>query len=151
PSSTPHPWLWRCHSCRTTYRLGCTRRCLECSHTFCTGPVPPSNKSDSRSRSKHRGPCQAEFDYNAWSAWGSYPGPRENGKMLKNNETFATYLFTLPSPYSSAQGWTKLPQSVVDSVNKSKEKMYMRREHDCWKHCDFPSECRHAVYAACVE
>jgi hypothetical protein len=49
----PAPWTWTCCSCRTAFRLGCTRRCLACDHGFCTG-------------------CGNAFDYAGWAtrnAW----------------------------------------------------------------------------------
>ncbi|KAJ4406653.1 hypothetical protein N0V85_004471, partial [Neurospora sp. IMI 360204] len=29
--------------------------------------------------------------------------------------------------------------------------MYVERTHNCWSHCDYPSECRQTVIAACEE
>ncbi|KAI1187781.1 hypothetical protein F5B17DRAFT_398322 [Nemania serpens] len=37
PPRTPRAWVWQCHRCLTVYRLGCTRRCLDCSHTYYIG------------------------------------------------------------------------------------------------------------------
>ncbi|KAK4455270.1 hypothetical protein QBC34DRAFT_275732, partial [Podospora aff. communis PSN243] len=146
PPATPYPRLWRCHQCRSIYRLGCTRRCLECSHIFCTGPVPDKKKGK-----KQKGPCRAEFDYGGWAAWGSYRRSRPSVGDI-DVDKFATYTYEYESTYgTSEKGWVRLPSEEVDEVNRRKEGMYMRREHDCWKHCDFPSECRHAMYAACVE
>lgn len=31
---------------------------------------------------------------------------------------------------------------------EKKEGLFLRRRHNCWLHCDFPSECYHAVYKA---
>ena len=198
PPASPYPWLWRCHSCYTIYRLACTRRCLLCSHTFCTG-APGGRKS--------RGPCKAEFDYSGWAAWGAWRrtcatgtpsgssssssgsgsgsssdsqsgfppssptdtfgpntgtthtwSPTGNSPSTLHTSAFATY-HPNPRPFPSSSPddhgqpaeWTRLPDREVERVSCIKEGMYMRREHDCWRHCDFPSECRHAVYAACVE
>ncbi|EKD16167.1 uncharacterized protein L3040_009599 [Drepanopeziza brunnea f. sp. 'multigermtubi'] len=38
----PYPWIWRCHLCRSVYRLGVTRRCLEDGHFFCSLPSLPT-------------------------------------------------------------------------------------------------------------
>ncbi|KAK0651072.1 hypothetical protein B0T16DRAFT_300785, partial [Cercophora newfieldiana] len=150
PPAEPYPWLWRCHTCHTTYRIACTRRCLRCSHVFCTGP-PVSRKS--------RGPCKSEFDYSGWAAWGSYRRSLPSlgdidmdtdtdistleQKEAIRGDTYATW-----EPTARPAHWRKIPKKEEMEVSYRKEAMYMRREHDCWKHCDFPSECRHAVYAA---
>ncbi|KLU88229.1 hypothetical protein MAPG_07216 [Magnaporthiopsis poae ATCC 64411] len=89
PPPTPHPWLWKCHSCHTVYRLGCTRRCIECGHTMCTsrdvaiakleaalGSSSSSSSSSSRGgkkrRRRRRGPCVSEFDFAGWNAWAAW-------------------------------------------------------------------------------
>jgi hypothetical protein len=68
PPWTPHLWTWWCHECGLAWPLGASRRCLECSHLFCT--VPRVVKS--RRRYGQEGPCAAEFDYHGWAAWGAY-------------------------------------------------------------------------------
>jgi hypothetical protein len=75
-------------------------------------------------------------------------------KFEREKDIFATYTYAYESGFGfgeGVKGWTRLSSEEVEKVTHRKEGMYMRREHDCWKHCDFPSECRHAVYAACVE
>ncbi|KAJ9160734.1 hypothetical protein NKR19_g2959 [Coniochaeta hoffmannii] len=86
---TPTPWRWQCHRCRTWYALSCTRRCLECSHTFCqeehptatalpttTSPSSPRLRRQSLARrsrkSRRSGPCDSEFDFEGWAALGSW-------------------------------------------------------------------------------
>lgn len=39
-------------------------------------------------------------------------------------------------------------EQLIDRFAEKKEALYVRRQHDCWLHCDFPSECHHAVYKA---
>lgn len=37
---------------------------------------------------------------------------------------------------------------LMDRFAEKKEALFVRRRHNCWLHCDFPSECHHAVYKA---
>ncbi|KAI1804569.1 hypothetical protein F4811DRAFT_561748 [Daldinia bambusicola] len=70
PPRQPFPWLWQCHSCDTVYRLGCTRRCLVCSHEYCLSATPPKT---SRGKKRRRSAmCVSEFDYNGWAEWGAW-------------------------------------------------------------------------------
>ncbi|KAI1471938.1 uncharacterized protein F4812DRAFT_199782 [Daldinia caldariorum] len=70
PPRQPFPWLWQCHSCDTVYRLGCTRRCLVCSHDYCLSATPPKT---SRGKKRRRSAmCVSEFDYNGWAEWGAW-------------------------------------------------------------------------------
>lgn len=39
-------------------------------------------------------------------------------------------------------------EQLTDKFAEKKEALYVRRRHSCWLHCDFPSECHHAVYKA---
>lgn len=39
-------------------------------------------------------------------------------------------------------------EKLTDRFAEKKEALYVRRRHNCWLHCDFPSECHHAVYKA---
>ncbi|KAK3372982.1 hypothetical protein B0T24DRAFT_666327 [Lasiosphaeria ovina] len=50
-----------------------------------------------------------------------------------------------------AMVWEPVAGSEAARVERAKEKMYVRDEHNCWTHCDFPAECRHAVYRACIQ
>ncbi|KAL7623692.1 hypothetical protein AAE478_005244 [Parahypoxylon ruwenzoriense] len=71
PPRQPYPWLWQCHSCSTVYRIGCTRRCLVCSHEFCVSANPSSTRRG-RKRRRTNGMCASEFDYNGWAEWGAW-------------------------------------------------------------------------------
>lgn len=37
---------------------------------------------------------------------------------------------------------------LADRFAEKKEALLVRKRHNCWLHCDFPSECHHAVYRA---
>lgn len=39
-------------------------------------------------------------------------------------------------------------EQLTDRFADKKEALYVRRRHSCWLHCNFPSECHHAVYKA---
>lgn len=39
-------------------------------------------------------------------------------------------------------------EQLTDRFAEKKEALYVRRRHNCWLHCDFPSECHHALYKA---
>ncbi|KAK7702393.1 hypothetical protein SLS64_009685 [Diaporthe eres] len=144
PPPTPCPWLWRCHSCYTIYRLAVTRRCLDCDHTFCLGEPasPPKGK-----KRKRGGPCKAEFDYTGWKAWGSWRRTvLLNGDYNNNNTRIITG--------SNEQNWgnehraaTELRGGEADFEDK-RERLFLRRRHNCFLHCDFPSECHHSLFRA---
>jgi hypothetical protein len=40
--------------------------------------------------------------------------------------------------------WDPVSTKIQEEVKERKEEMYVKQEHDCWVHCDYPSECRHA-------
>lgn len=40
--------------------------------------------------------------------------------------------------------WDRVSTKTQEEVKERKEEMYVKQEHDCWVHCDYPSECRHA-------
>ncbi|KAK2066191.1 hypothetical protein P8C59_000026 [Phyllachora maydis] len=179
PPPPPFAWLWRCHHCHVVYRLGCTRRCLECSHDFCSsndmvdghGRTTAAVRAAKRQRRHRGGPCKAEFDYVGWAVWGAWRrsvlatqedaagvmstmcSPRRD--LLAELDTFALYRSGtaddeeeyLLTPLLSLQ-WGLVSDSRALDVARRKESMYIARKHDCWVHCDFPSECHHAIYAA---
>ncbi|KAI0154333.1 hypothetical protein GGR57DRAFT_502542 [Xylariaceae sp. FL1272] len=72
PPRKPTAWLWQCHHCRTTYKLGCTRRCLQCSHMFCVRQANKPNLNPGKKRRRDREMCRAQFDYDGWAQWGSW-------------------------------------------------------------------------------
>lgn len=39
-------------------------------------------------------------------------------------------------------------EQLTDRFAEKKEALQVRRRHNCWLHCDFPSECHHAVHKA---
>ncbi|KAK0710784.1 hypothetical protein B0H67DRAFT_457439, partial [Lasiosphaeris hirsuta] len=143
----PAPWTWRCHNCHAAYQLSCTRRCLECNHTFCTSVEDTANSSSSISRKRRSGPCKAEFDYARWQAWGVYrrmTASENQGAAKDGNDEYALWRVR--------EGrWVGVGEGEKARVLARKEKDYLACMHNCWTDCDFPSECRHAVYKACVE
>ncbi|GAP88657.1 hypothetical protein SAMD00023353_3300480 [Rosellinia necatrix] len=136
PPRTPRAWVWQCHQCLSIYPLGCTRRCLDCSHTYCVSSAQAqaqvdvnynsgsSRSSSSSSSKKRRRPaviCTAEFDYVGWEQWGSW-----RRKVLG----------------LEAQGRCE---------PGARDRAFLRRRHDCWLDCDSPSECCHRRYSLAAE
>lgn len=39
-------------------------------------------------------------------------------------------------------------EHLVTRFAEKKEALFVRRRHNCWLHCDFPSECHHVVFKA---
>jgi len=118
PPRTPRAWVWQCHRCLNVYRLGCTRRCLDCSHTYCVS-VNPQPEKTSRGKKRRRqtgGMCAAEFDYIGWEQWGSW-----RRKVL---------------------GY----EAMGRCEQKARDRAYLQKRHDCYIDCDSPSECCHRRY-----
>ncbi|KAK3490434.1 uncharacterized protein B0T23DRAFT_318025 [Neurospora hispaniola] len=55
------------------------------------------------------------------------------------------------SPRATTLAWHHVSERETGSIARAKEKMYVERTHNCWSHCDYPSECRQTVIAACEE
>ncbi|KAI0450377.1 hypothetical protein F5B21DRAFT_508219 [Xylaria acuta] len=128
PPRTPRAWVWQCHQCHSVYRLGCTRRCLDCSHTYCVGSSKQQQQSSNNNRGKKRrrqqqqaALCGAEFDYVGWEQWGSW-----KRKVLG---------------YESA-GRCDTP---------ARDRAFLAKRHNCWIDCDSPSECGHRRYELAAE
>lgn len=186
PPPTPYPWLWQCHRCYTVYQLGCTRRCLECSHELCT-EMRPEKPSRLHPRKKDKTTCKSEFDYIAWAAWGAFrrtaavqadvatkhtltpntsdPGCETTRKRRKcrasdslptprlNHDTFALWELAPEEDGGSntdarSQIWRPLDDAEQEEVVSRKEELYVQRQHSCWLHCDFPSECFRSIHRA---
>ncbi|PSK56730.1 Exosome complex exonuclease dis3 [Elsinoe australis] len=109
----PLAWLWQCHICHRTYRLTVTRRCLDDGHYFCSGMTVIS-KRDQKPRVKRRRACASEFDYNGWKAVGEWK--------------------------------RKVTAAADEEVDGDKENTEFEKKQtnkkDCWKNCDYPSQCR---------
>ncbi|KAI0397153.1 hypothetical protein F5Y17DRAFT_12582 [Xylariaceae sp. FL0594] len=118
PPRKPRAWVWQCHYCLTVYRLGCTRRCLDCSHTYCVSvnPQPDKTSRGKRRRRRASGMCAAEFDYIGWEQWGSW-----RRKVL---------------------GY----EATGRCDQKARDRAYLYKRHDCYLDCDSPSECCHRRY-----
>lgn len=116
----PYPWLWRCHLCRSIYRLGVTRRCLEDGHIFCSLPSPPTSDdedTDHAKKPKHRHArgCRAEFDYSGWNDYNTWR--REVHAFREESFSFSSL------------------SSTGTTIREEQE--------NCWADCEFPSECNH--------
>ncbi|KAI9789061.1 MAG: hypothetical protein M1816_006416 [Peltula sp. TS41687] len=103
PPAEPLPWIWQCHSCRRTYRLGVTRRCLTDGHYFCMG-----TKTYKNGKTRIRA-CASEFDYERWSArkqWREQIA-KTDGLKLRNKDRDCWLHCTYPSECR----WTELRQA----------------------------------------
>ncbi|KAI1506434.1 hypothetical protein F5X99DRAFT_364189 [Biscogniauxia marginata] len=121
PPRQPYAWLWQCHSCHTVYRLGCTSRCLVCSHSYCVSANPPTTTGRSRKRRRAPGMCTAEFDYSGWAEWGAW-----RRKVLGL-------------------------EAVGPTGARERERAFVDKTHNCWNDCDYPSECHHERYRLAAE
>lgn len=150
PPPTPCPWLWRCHSCYTIYRLAVTRRCLDCDHTFCLGELAGNSTPRGKKR-KRGGPCKAEFDYTGWKARGAWRRTvLLNGDNSNNNNAV-----TVGKARESREAkWGDEHRAATDALGdearfeEKRERLFIRRRHSCFLHCDFPSECHHSLFRA---
>ncbi|KAN0109969.1 hypothetical protein V8E51_006356 [Hyaloscypha variabilis] len=132
---TPYPWIWKCHLCGSVYRLGVTRRCLEDGHFFCSITTPPpspvhssdESKSQKSRKTKKRRPkgCRAEFDYTGWEAYNEW---RREIRGIK-------YQCAFSSPSSSSSSNRRPLTTGLEEEEVRNEKK------DCYRDCDFPSEC----------
>lgn len=115
-STSPLAWLWTCHQCHRSYRLGVTRRCLDDGHYYCSGTstIKAWRKPKSSRRVKKHRACASEFDYSAWKEWGRW---RRGGPGNKATR----------STGCSVGGQAR----DIEQGNK-----------DCWNTCDYPSECK---------
>ncbi|KAK4130826.1 hypothetical protein BT67DRAFT_445303 [Trichocladium antarcticum] len=167
PARDPAPWTWRCHECYSEYPLACTRRCLECSHILCTARAT-TTATTARSKRRRQQGCRAEFDYDGWAAWGAFrrtvatqgatkdaistsvPTSRRRRKLDADCDKFATWdsrsKLTAGGSYTSV--WRPVARAEYERVVRRKEEMYVQGHHNCWLHCDYPSECLRAVDAA---
>ncbi|KAI0441071.1 hypothetical protein F4803DRAFT_439091 [Xylaria telfairii] len=122
PPRTPRAWVWQCHQCHSVYRLGCTRRCLDCSHTYCVVSSKQSSSNRGKKRRRQQGAlCGAEFDYIGWEQWGSWK--------------------------RKVQGY----ESTGRCDTAARDSAFMARKHNCWIDCDSPSECGHRRYELAAE
>ncbi|KAI1826811.1 hypothetical protein F4861DRAFT_16223 [Xylaria intraflava] len=123
PPRAPKAWVWQCHQCLTVYPLGCTRRCLECAHTYCMSN-PQSRKgirSKKHQRRRQSGLCAAMFDYTGWEQWGSW-----RRKVLGL-------------------------EAAGRCEPRARDRAFARNKHDCWIDCDSPSQCFQRRYELAVE
>lgn len=130
-----------------------------------------------RQRSKKLGPCSSEFDFEGWAAWGSWrrmaiirrnawrrenehvrgetnPRCQNANKTSRTKEMEkAAYMTWKPKEYyrggaKSTALWLPRSTETQQETLQRKEEMYLRGEHDCSLHCDYPNECGHTLYAA---
>ncbi|KAI1431969.1 hypothetical protein GGR50DRAFT_30497 [Xylaria sp. CBS 124048] len=124
PPSVPKAWVWQCHLCQTIYPLGCTRRCLECDHTYCASGNPQGKtgpRSSKKRRRPHGGQCAAMFDYTGWEEYGGWR--------------------------RKALGW----ESSGRCDPQARDLAFAKGTHNCWLDCDSPSQCNQRRYDLVLE
>lgn len=127
-----------------------TRRCLDCDHTFCLGE--PTTAPKGGKKRKRGGPCKAEFDYKGWKTWGSW----RRTQLLNNNDNDITT--NTNNEKSSSSPWGDEYKALYEEATggdeektrfeEKREHLFLRKRHNCFLHCDFPSECHHALFRA---
>ncbi|CAP67519.1 uncharacterized protein PODANS_6_11730, partial [Podospora anserina S mat+] len=170
-------WKWRCHNCGAKYRIATTRRCLACSHYFCTTLISPVIKPNPNSKrpkqlQKRRGnrTCASTFDYSGWARYNSWrrlalssPSSSTSCTTAKlaaeSHVTFQPTPLSFFSPASDDDDedgaemekvqWSPIKTSSHrQRVVLAKERLYVNKKHNCFLHCDYPSECRHMIFEA---
>ncbi|KPM43397.1 hypothetical protein AK830_g3138 [Neonectria ditissima] len=126
PPPRPATWNWQCHRCSSTYRLAATRRCLRCSHRSCVGEAPtPRNKFNV---------CLSEFDYAGWAGWNDWR--REPTRKR--------------APLKKTRRGSKEAKRRAEMLQARTER-FLNGTHDCFKDCDWPSQCHHEIRRSMVE
>lgn len=123
PPKDPLAWLWQCHLCHRTYRLGVTRRCLDDGHRFCSGVTVLARKGSQTKVKRHKA-CASEFDYQGWTTWGDW---RRTLQEIDELETAAVKACVSP-----LFGREKTEVSPTTAPLKK----------NCERNCNYPSECR---------
>lgn len=129
-----------------------TRRCLDCDHTFCLGEPATAAGQPRGKKRKRGGPCKAEFDYTGWKARGAWRRTvLLNGDINNNNPAVST---NTAAARQSQQKWGNEHRAATESLGEEarfedkRERLFIRRRHNCFLHCDFPSECHHSLFRA---
>ncbi|KAK4183739.1 hypothetical protein QBC35DRAFT_349837, partial [Podospora australis] len=133
----PKPWVWRCHRCHEIYPLAVTRRCLDCSHTFCTRPVSQASPSSSanapteyvskvvngkvirkKKAKKQERMCTSSFDYAGWAKWGS----RRRSLSLSLSSSYSQ------DPSSSESSQDKEPYATYELAPYTPRRMSLTKQ-----------------------
>ncbi|EMC95947.1 hypothetical protein BAUCODRAFT_24924 [Baudoinia panamericana UAMH 10762] len=150
PPAEPLQWLWQCHICNRVYKLGVTRRCLDDGHYVCAGTTTVKRSKRTNKKVVRHKACASEFDYQGWEAWGAWRRSAmermDAAKVLyQGDDGYDDFGLPLLVPTVPGEGqwlsgiWTKKPAWEV--VQQKPERVGYW-EKDCWKTCDYPSECR---------
>ncbi|KAH6669804.1 hypothetical protein B0J14DRAFT_671427 [Halenospora varia] len=144
---TQTQWIWRCHLCHRVYRLGVTRRCLDDGHYFCSISEGESTyaitKADGTKITKVRRSCASEFDYSAWGIYNIWRREVRLHKIARLKKTALRNSMVENSRTDEKQKLRKERNAALagrwrGSIGNALERW---GERDCWKDCDFPSEC----------
>ena len=135
-------------------------------------PSPSSNSPSSSSGNEDTTTTATSIDS---SDWEKSAEDKDKAAAAARLQDFATWhLISVPNPETTsppssqsssssssppsgitnpkeALAWHHVPERETRTIARAKEKMYVERTHNCWSHCDYPSECRQTVIAACEE
>ncbi|KAH8203746.1 hypothetical protein TruAng_002039 [Truncatella angustata] len=83
PPREPDHWIWRCCQCHTTWDLAVTRRCLLCSHSFCSIYEPPFKRKNNKRRVRHGKLiiCGTSFDFHGWNVYNAWRRSTEKAHL----------------------------------------------------------------------
>lgn len=172
PPKTPSAWEWKCCQCRRIWNMAITRRCLSCSHHLCLATPeeqqrrrtqPPKSRGKGNSRRQQRTRfCRTEFDYAGWrerNAWrreqlAAQRGLEDAEKQQTRRSLRVRYRGDEPVSDAAATAATRaealawLAERQRRKMDRARQRAFADRTHDCWRDCDFPSECMHAFRRA---
>jgi len=44
--------------------------------------------------------------------------------------------------------WQPITGPRLEEAQRRKARLYLQGQHNCWRHCDYPSECLHTIYSS---
>ncbi|KAI0198836.1 hypothetical protein F4808DRAFT_246517 [Astrocystis sublimbata] len=145
PPRTPRAWVWQCHHCRSIYRLGCTRRCLDCSHTYCVVSASAHTAHNSSSSTNSASNTHSSSSSTQSNSNSSTPPSPSRGKKRRRGASLCGAEFD----YVGWVQWGSWKRKVLgyESTGRCdssvRDAAFLERRHDCFVDCDSPSECGH--------
>ncbi|KAI1084632.1 hypothetical protein F5B20DRAFT_575952 [Whalleya microplaca] len=155
PPRQPYPWLWQCHACLTVYRLGCTRRCLQCGHEYCVSARPATSTS-STSTSTSTSTANSTSNSGGGGSKGSNGsggssggGAGKRGRKRRRAHG-GSGMCASEFDYGGWAEWGAWRRKVLGRP-EARGRAFADRGHHCALDCDFPSECHHERYRLATE
>ncbi|KAI1364804.1 hypothetical protein F5Y08DRAFT_305785 [Xylaria arbuscula] len=174
PPRTPRPWVWQCHRCLTVYRLGCTRRCLECGHTYCVSSAAAKAASSSAAAASSSSRSSSSSLASSGNNDTTTATTNNNNNDTNNNDNPERPRSRSRSRSRSRRrrdvglcgaefdyvGWEQWGfwrrkvlgyEALGRSDLQARDKAFLGKKHDCWIDCDSPSECCHRRHELVIE